>query len=63
MKKWYSNICSKYGKFEKPNTSYFLEKTLLLSTIYSTCKNEDDKLFKEEELIEMSKIFGLIENI
>ena len=63
MKKWYSNICSKYGKFGKPNISYFLEKTLLLSTIYSTCKNEDDKLFKEEELIEMSKIFGLIENI
>ena len=48
MKKWYSNICSKYGKFEKPNISYFLEKALLLSTIYSTCKNEDDKLFKEE---------------
>ena len=27
------------------------------------CKNEDEKLFKEEESIEILKILGLIENI
>ena len=28
-----------------------LEKTLVLSIIFSKCKNEDEKLFKEEELV------------
>ena len=63
MKKLYCIICSKYRKFEKPKISYLLEKALLLSIICSKCNNEDEKLFKEEESIEMLKIFGLIENI
>ena len=63
MKKLYGVICSKYRKFEKPKISYLLEKTLVLSIICSKCKNEDEKIFKEEESIEILKILGLIENI
>ena len=63
MKKIYCVICSKYRKFEKSKISYLLEKTLVLSIICCKCKNEDEKLFKEEESIEISKFFGLIKNI
>ena len=63
MKKLYCVICGNYRKFEKPKISYLLEKTLVLSIICSKCKNEDEKLFKEEESIEILKILGLIENI
>ena len=63
MKKLYYIICGKYKKFEKPKISYLLEKTLVLSIICSKCKNEDEKVFKEEESTEILKIFGLIENI
>ena len=63
MKKLYCVICGKYRKFEKPKISYLLEKTLVLSIICSKCKNEDEKIFKEEESIEILKILGLIENI
>ena len=63
MKKLYCIICGKYRKFEKPKISYLLEKTLVLSIICSKCKNEDEKLFKEEESIEILKILDLIENI
>ena len=45
MKKLFYIICGKYKKFEKPKTSYLLEKTLVLSIICSKCKNEDEKLF------------------
>ena len=48
MKKLYCAICDKYRKFEKPIISYLLEKTLVLSIICSKCKNEDEKIFKEE---------------
>ena len=50
-------ICSKYKKFGKPKTSY-LKKTLVLSIIWSKCKNEDERLCKEEESIEILKIPG-----
>ena len=63
MKKIYCVICGKYRKFEKPKISYLLEKTLVLSIICSKCKNEDEKTFKEEESIKISKIIGLINNI
>ena len=63
MKKFYCIICRKYRKFEKPKISYLLEKTLVLSIICSKCKNEDKRIFKEEELIEILKPLGLIENI
>ena len=63
MKKMHCCICGKYKKSEKPKISYLLEKILLLSIICSKCENEDEKLFKEEESIEILKILGLIENI
>ena len=63
MKQLYCVICSKYRKLEKPKISYLLEKTLVLSIICSKCKNEDEKIFKEEESIEILKILGLISNI
>ena len=63
MKKLYYLICAKYKKFEKPKISYLLERAVVLSIICSKCKNEDEKIFKEEESIEILKILGLIENI
>ena len=62
MKKLYCVICDKYRKFEKPKLSYLLKKQLLL-LFCSKCKNEDEKLFKEEESIETLEILGLTENI
>ena len=50
----------RYRKSEKPKISHLLQKTLVLSIICSKCKNEDQKLFKEEELIEILKTPGLI---
>ena len=63
MKKLYCVICGKNRKFEKPKISNILEKTLVLSIICSKCKTEDEKIFKEEEKIEILKTLGLIENI
>ena len=63
LKKLNCLICGKCRKFEKPKMSYLLEKALILSIIYNKYKNEDEKLFKEQELIETLKLFGLIENI
>ena len=40
-----------------------LEKTLVLYIICSKCKNEDEKIFKKDESIEILKTLGLINNI
>ena len=63
MKKFYCVICGKYRKLEKPKISYLLEKTLVLSIICSKCKNEDEKILKVKESIEILKFLGLIKNI
>ena len=63
MKKIYCIICGEYRKCEKPKISYIFEEILVLSIICSNCENEDEKIFKEEESIEILKIIGLIENI
>ena len=63
MKKLYCVICSKYRAFEKTKISYILEKTLVFSIICRERKNEDEKIFKEEEPIEIFKILALTENI
>ena len=63
MNKIYCVICNKYRKFEKPKISYLSEKTLILSIICSKCKIEEEKIFKEEEPIEILQYFGLINNI
>ena len=44
-------------------TSYILEKTIALSIICSKCEIEDEKIFKEEESIEILKILGLFKSI
>ena len=59
MKKLHCVIFGKYRKFEKSKISYLLEKTLVLSIISSKCKNEDEKLFKEQESIEILKVLIL----
>ena len=63
MKKSYCVIFGKYRKLEKPKISYILEKTLVLSIICSKCKDDDEKIFKEVESIEILKILGWIENM
>ena len=63
MEKLYCVICGKYRKFERPKISYIFEKTLILSIICSKCKNEDEKVFKQEEWIWILKILDLIEKI
>ena len=63
MKKLYCVICGKYRKFEKSKISHLLEKTLVLSITCSKCKNENEKMFKEEETIKILKILCVIENI
>ena len=50
MKKLFCIISSNYKKFEKPNISYLLEKTLVLPIISSKCKNKDENFFKEESI-------------
>ena len=50
----------RYRKSEKPKISHLLQKTLVFSIICSKCKNEDEKLFKEEELVEILKTPGLV---
>ena len=62
LKKIYGVICGKYGKLKNPKTSYIFEKTLVLSIIWSKYENEDEKIIKEEESIEMLKILGLMKN-
>ena len=63
MKKLYCVICGKYRTFKNPKTSYTFEKALVLSIICSKCKNEDEKIFKEDESIEILKILALFKNI
>ena len=58
MKKLYCVICGRYRNFEKKK-----KKKTILSIICRKCKNEEEKIFKEEELIEILKILCLIENI
>ena len=62
MKTLYRVICNKYRKLEILKISYLLDKALALSIICSKCKNEDEKMFKEES-IEILKIHGLTNNL
>ena len=41
----------------------YLTNTLSFSIVYSKCAHEYEKIFKEEESIEILKILGLITNI
>ena len=48
---------------KKLKISYLLEKTLVLSITCSNRKNENKKMFQEEQSIEIVEIIGLINNI
>ena len=66
MKNLYCVIWCKHRKFKNPKISYIFEKTLVLSIIVSKCGNENEKVFKEEEsieIIEILRIIVLIENV
>ena len=43
--------------------SYIFDKTLFLSSTCNKCGRKNEKIFKEEESIEILKILGLIANI
>ena len=55
MKELHWVVCNE--KLEKPKTSDVLEKALVLVIIRSKCKNEDEKIFKEEESLVILKFF------
>ena len=63
MRKIYCTKCRRYKEFKKPKISNICAKTLLLFSICNKCANEDEKIFKEEELIEILKMLGSITNI
>ena len=48
---------------KKTKISYIFKKPLSLSIVYSKCGHKNEKIYKEEESIEILKIFGLITNI
>ena len=50
-------------KFKKTKISYAFKKTLSFSIFYSKCHHEYEKIFKEENSIEILKILGLSNNI
>ena len=52
----------KCKKIIKLKISYFCYKTLFPSSICKECRNEDEKIFMEQESIEIIKILGLISN-
>ena len=60
MTKIYCVICDKYRKFKNPKILYVFEKTLVLSIICRKCKNDDEKIFTEEQSIEILTILGLV---
>ena len=71
MKNLYCVICGKQRKFERHKISYIFQKknkknkkrTLVFLYYLHKCKNEDDKIFREEESNEILKILGLFKNI
>ena len=58
-------ICSKYRKIEKPKMPYLIKKKkkIFPYIFCSKYKNEEQKIFREEESIEILKILDLINNI
>ena len=62
-KKIYFVVSGKNKRFKNPKISYTFGKTLVLFIISSKCKNENVKIFKEAESIEIWKILGSVENM
>ena len=64
MGKLYRAICGKYRKLEKPKILLSLRENLDYFFFFcSKSRNEDEKIFKVEDSIEIIKLLGLIENI
>ena len=65
MKNIYCIVCDEYRKYRNPKILYIFEKkkALVLSIVCSKCGNKDKKIFKEEELNEISKILDSVINI
>ena len=63
MKKLYCVKCNKYRKLKNPRISYIFDETLSLSTICDKCSSNDEKIFKEQESIEIVRILSLINNM
>ena len=61
MRKLHWIICGKHKIFENSKILYILP--LALSIICSKYKNEDEKMLKEGESIEILRILGLIESM
>ena len=60
----YYNVCNKYRRSKKKKKlSNIFKKMLSLFIGYRQCGHEYEKVFKEEESIEILKILGLINNI
>ena len=60
MKKLHCIICGKYRKFEKPKTSYLLEKTLVPSIICRKCKKTQLRYWK---FLVKLKIYNYFKNM
>ena len=58
--KMYYNV---YNKYRISNKTKIYKKSLSYSIVYSKCGQEYEKIFKEEESIEILKILCLINNI
>ena len=56
MKKTYCIKCTGNRKLKIRNISYIFDKTLVLSIICNKGGSNDEKIFKEEESIEILKI-------
>ena len=61
--KTYCTKSKMYKEFRKPKISYIYDKTLPRSRVCNKCGGENEKIFKAEESIEISKILGLINNM
>ena len=51
---------SKFRKFLNSKISYIFDKILVLFIICSTCDDNNDRVFKEEERIQTYTVLGLI---
>ena len=59
--KKYCVKCNTFRIFVDPKIFSFFEKTLVRSIFCGKCGDNNDIIFKEEAIIEIIKILGLIE--
>ena len=54
---------NKYRKFKNSKISYIFDKILVLSIVSDKCSSNDEKIFSEEESVDILKILELINNM